>query len=769
MKKKNNIIKMEVPNKSIVGRTLFLMAVFGIVAFIVLALRLYKVQIIDHEKYESSAVEQQVRDTTVRANRGTIYDRNMNTLAMSATVSTVYISPAELIQYEEEDKKVMISSRLSEILGVDYNSIMSKWDDTKSWYKTVAVKIEDDLADQVRAFKNENDLKSVHIVPDTKRYYPNGSLASQMIGFVGTENTGLEGIEAVYDSYLQGTNGRIVRVTNEKGVDLLYDGYENYYDAADGNSLVTTIDDRVQHYLEKNLAQAIEDYQLQDGAAGIVVEVKTGAILGMCGLPDYDLNNWDEVSEETLAKLAGEGLSIEEYEKAVKDALYKQWRNRIISDSYEPGSTFKILTLAMGLEEGVVSENDIFNCSGSVMVKGRTTPIHCWKREGHGSQTLAEAAQHSCNPAFINIALKMGAEKFYDYVEAFGLFEHTGVDLYGEGDSIWWTRDVFEDRNNHSQLAAAAFGQTFTITPLQLITAVSAVANGGYLMEPYVVSKVLDSDGNVVQSHEPTVVRQVISEETSRRACAILETVVGASGGTGKNAYVAGYRVAGKTGTSTDTVTEAETGKKEYILSFVGFAPADDPEIAVLVMLDNPSTESGIYPSGGVMAAPVVGSIMYDVLPYLGVEPDLGADGVSGVYEVKVPNVKSYSVTEAKQNMESLGFKVKIVGNGSTVTDQAPMANVSIAPNSTVVLYAGEDKPDKTVSVETLNGMSYRQAKAVLEQDGLFIRCVGVAPSESLTIVVASQSVSPGSEVAYGSVVQVTLIDNDTDVMEGAG
>ena len=770
MKKKNNIVKMELPNKSIVGRTLFLMAVFGIVAFIVLVIQLYKIQIIDHEFYESGAVEQQVRDTTISANRGAIYDRNMNILAMSATVSTVYISPAELLLYEEGDMQAMISSRLSEILGVDYDSIMSKWDDTASWYKTVAVKIEDDLADQVRDFKNEYELKSVHIVPDTKRYYPNGSLASQIVGFVGTENTGLEGIEAVYDSYLQGENGRIVRVANERGVDLLYSGYENYYDASDGDSLVTTLDDRIQHYLEKHLAQAIEDYQVQDGAMGIVMEVDTGAILGMTSLPDYDLNDFLKVNDATLAKLAEQELSQEEYDSALEAALLKQWRNRTISDSYEPGSTFKIITLAMGLEEGVVSENDTFNCTGSIEVKGRgkDDPIHCWNHSGHGPQNLAEAAQHSCNPAFVTIGLRMGAEKFYDYVEAFGLRDNTGIDLYGEGDSIWWTDDVFKDPTNYSQLAAASFGQTFNITPLQLITAVSAVANGGYLMEPYVVSQVLDAEGNVIESHEPTVVRQVLSEETSERACAILETVVGAAEGTGKNAYVAGYRVAGKTGTSTDTTTEATTGEKKYMVSFVGFAPANDPEIAVLVILDNPSKDSGVYTSGGVMAAPVVGNIMYDVLPYLGIEPYVGEDGAGAAYEVKVPNVKTNNLTDAAANLESLGLNVKIVGSGSTVTDQAPMANVTVVPNSTIILYAGEPKPTKTVEVMNLSGMSFRQAKAVLEQDGLFIRTTGVAASNSQTIVVATQSIAPGSEVAYGSVVQVTLIDNDTSIMETA-
>mgnify|MGYP004527366195 FL=1 len=760
MKKKanDNVIKMQAPDRSMVSRTL-LMAVFGIVAFTLLAARLYKVQIIDHDMYESSAVEQQVRDTTLTASRGTIYDSNMKILAMSATVSTVYISPAELIKYEETDMKSMISSRLSEILGVSYDDIMKKWDDTASWYKTVAVKIESDLADQVRDFKNEYDLKSVHIVPDTKRYYPYSNLASQIIGFVGTENTGLEGVEAVYDSYLEGVNGRIVKLTAENGVDLPYTGYENYFDATDGKSLVLTVDSTIQYYLEKNLAQAIDDYQVQNGAMGIVMDVKTGAILAMTSLPDYDLNNCFKVSDDTLAKLDEQELSEEEYDEQVTAALLKQWRNRIISDTYEPGSTFKIITLAMGLEEGVISEDDTFFCGGNMEVKGRTEPLWCWNHGGHGQQTLAEAAQHSCNVAFVNIGLKMGAKKFYDYIDAFGFFDKTGVDLYGEGDSIWWSDDVFEDPQNFSQLAAASFGQTFNITPIQLITAVSAVANGGYLMKPYVVSKVLDEEGNLVENREPTVVRQVISEETSRRARDILESVVKV--GTGKNAYVAGYRIAGKTGTSVDTTTEASTGEKKYKVSFIGFAPADDPQIAVLIILDSPSKSSGIYISGGVMAAPVVGKIMNDVLPCVGVQQDLGEDeGASS--DVKMPNLKGGLVADAKQDLESLGLNVRVVGNGTAVSDQAPAANVTIAQGSTVILYAGESKPTETVIVPALNGMSFRQAKAALEDAGLFIRSVGVAPSDSYTIVVASQGTSAESEVAYGSVIQVTLIDNDS-------
>ncbi len=769
MKGKNNVIKMPAPERSMIRRTQFLMAVFGVVAFIILGVKLYQIQIIDHERYESAAIEQQLRDTTVTAVRGTIYDRTGTVLAMSASAENVFISPAELIKYDENPSE--IASTLAEILGVEYDTIMKKWDNTASWHETIAQKVDDATASAVRSYKNEKDLKSVHLEPSSKRYYPYSTLASQIIGFVGTDNYGLEGIEAVYNNYLEGVNGRIVRATTENGVDMLYLGYENYYDASDGDSLTLTLDSTIQYYLEKNLAQAIEDYQLENGAMGIVMDVKTGAVLGMSSLPDYDLNNFFAVNENTVAKykeqLESKEITEEEYDAAINAALLKQWRNRIISDTYEPGSTFKIITLAMGLEEGVISENDEFFCGGSIEVKGRADdPVHCWS-DGHGSQTLAEAAQHSCNVAFVNIGLRMGEKRFYDYVESFGFFDKTGIDLYGEGSSIWWPRSVFEDPNNYSQLAAASFGQTFNITPIQLITAVSAVANGGYLMEPYIVSRITDSDGEIISSHEPKVVRQVISEETSKRVCSILESVVGSSGGTGKNAYVAGYRVAGKTGTSVDTIAEA-SGEKKYKVSFIGFAPADDPQIAVLVILDSPSRSSGIYISGGVMAAPVVGKIMSDVLPHIGVEQEFGA-GENKLVGVKVPNVKGLGLVEAKQRLTELGFEVTFSGTQDTITDQAPMANVTVAEGSTIILYAGDPKPTDTVTVPNLSNMSFKQARAVLQQDGLFLKSTGVAPSDSRTIVVAGQGTSAGSSVSFGSVVQVTLIDNDTSIMESVG
>lgn len=763
---------LQKPNKAVISRTLILLIVCGILAFIVLIYRLYIVMIVEHDKYESAAVEQQVRETTVVASRGTIYDAKMKILAQSATVETVYISPVEMIKYGED--KELIALRLSEILkdqGVTYESIMKKWEDTKSWYKTVAIKLEQELADQVRAFKNEHNLVSVHIIEDTKRYYPYSSLASQVIGFVGTDNYGLEGLEAIYNRYLQGVNGRIVRATTSEGTDMLFTGYEEYYDAKDGNSLVLTVDSTVQYYLEKHLAQAIEDNDIRSGAMGIIMNVKTGAILGMATLPDYDLNNYSKLNASALKKLdelregkdgAG-GLSQEDYEKAYSEALREQWRSRATLDSYEPGSTFKIITLSSALEEGVITENDNFFCGGSMDVLGREDPLHCWKRIGHGAQTLAQATQHSCNVAFVNIGLKLGASKFYDYVEAFGLFNRTGIDI-SEGDSIWWDEKIFNDPKNLSQLASASFGQTFNITPIQLITAVSAVANGGYLMQPYIVQKVLDNEGNLKSNFEPKVVRQVISEETSKKVCAILESVVSGKEGTGKNAYVAGYRVAGKTGTSEDVGQDTD----EYMVSFVGFAPADDPQIAVLVVLDNPDPASGIYISGGVMAAPVVGSIFADVLPYLGIEKSLTNDN-STVTNAIMPNVKTMSVQEATDNLKALGFAVSMIGDGDTVTDQVPSPNVRLAIGSTVIIYAGGEKPRHTVTVPDVTGKAFKSARAYFGIYGLYLNTVGVEPTNSDTVVVQRQGIEAGREVAYGTVIEVSLIDNDTSIMETTG
>ena len=753
-----------VSKRQITRRTAILLVLCGIAAFAALIAQLWQIMIRDHDHYESAAVENQVRSTVVAASRGTIYDAEGKILAQSATVETIYISPVEMRKYEEDPE--LIARGLSDILGVDYDWVMKKWNRTDSWYETVMKKVEKELADQVRTFKNQNDLKSLHIIEDSKRYYPYGSQASQVIGFVGTDNYGLEGIEAIYDSVLEGENGRIVRATTARGTDMLYTGYEDYQDAQDGQSLELTINNTIQYYLKKHMEQAIEDYEIRSGAIGIVMDVQTGAVLGMCTLPDYDCNDYLTLNEAYRIQLeaateAGE-MTQEELDELAYTLLMKQWRNRAIADTYEPGSTFKMFTLASALEENVVSDTDNFYCGGSMTVRGRTDPLHCWKHAGHGDQTLVEATQHSCNVAFATLGLRLGAKKFYDYMEAFGFFDKTGIDLgAAESDSIWWSRSVFEDPSNQSQLAAASFGQTFNITPIQLITAVSAIANGGYLMKPYVVKRVLNPDGSVEKSVSPTVVRQVISEETSKKVCAILESVVSAPGGTGKNASVAGYRIAGKTATS-EKVGQASD---EYMVSFVGFAPADDPKVAVLVILDNPDPASGIYISGGAMAAPVVGNILADILPYLGVQENSGSAAVNAT----LPNVKSRSVSDATRKLEDSGFQVKVVGDGDTVTDMAPVPGMRISLGSTVVLYADEAKPGNMITVPNMVGKTYRAAMQYFEAFGLFVRTAGVPPSDSKYVNVQRQSIEPGTQVAYGTVIEIGLIDNDTSNMETHG
>lgn len=742
------------PNRIMIRRALFLMIVCGIVAFAALAVRLFFIQIVNHDRYESAAVEQQLRQTTVPARRGTIYDCNMNILAMSASVSNIYISPAEIDMYDEDPQ--LIAEGLAEILGLEAEDILAKTENRSSWYSTVARKVDDETAEAVRAFKEEYGLNGVKIEEATKRYYPYSSLASHIIGFVGVDDYGLAGIEYSYDSTLSGTDGRVVRATNARGTDMLFTDFEDYYDAEDGSSAVLTIDTTVQYYLEKYLSLAMQDYDVQNGAAGIVMDVDTGAILAMASLGSFDLNDYLAVSEEAEARI-NMAATQEERDALLTEARTRQWRNKAVSDTYEPGSTFKIFTLAMALEEGLVNENSGFHCGGQVSVIGRSKPVNCWRTTGHGPETLAEAVMNSCNVAFVQIGLKVGPEKFYEYADAFGFFDETGLELPGEAGSLWWEEEVFCDEDNLSQLAAASFGQTFNITPLQLITAVSAVANGGNLMKPYLVSEVLDEAGNTITHTEPTVVRQVISAETSAICCSILEQVVGSEKGTGKNAYVAGYRVGGKTGTSTKTTVEASTGQKEYIVSFVGIAPADDPEIAVLVLLDAPSNESGIYISGGQMAAPVVGNIMADVLPYLGVEPVYSEDELA-VADKTVPGLVGLERAEAEALLKEAGLNVLVVGDGDVVTAQIPAAETVVAAESEVLVYCGEAPEEWNVTMPELEGLTYAQARELLRESGLFIRDDStMLPGDTVTVV--SQSVLAGSDVARGTVVSVTLSD----------
>ena len=759
------------PNSMMLRRTLFLLVVCGIVAFLVLVAKLYQVMVVQHDYYENMAISQQVRETEIAASRGTIYDTNGKILAKSASVDTIFISPAEITKYDEDP--VLIARSLSEILGVDYGKILEMTSDTKSWYKVVARKVESDVSDQVRAFKEENNIVGVKIEADTKRYYPYGSLAAHIIGFVGTDNSGLSGIESRYDDSLSGSKGRVVRATDRNGTDMLFVDYEDYYDASNGENVTLTLDATIQYYMEKHLQQAVEDYDVQNGAAAIAMDPNTGAILGMASLGNFDLNDYQAVSEEAQAEIDA-AESDEEAAELRSAAQQLQWRNKALSDTYEPGSTFKIITLAMALEEGLVDDSSTFYCGGSTNVLGRTDPLKCWKTGGHGSQTLTQAIQHSCNVALVQIGQKVGAQTFYKYAEAFGflnltenmdatLTAKTGIDLAGESGSIWWSQNTFYDTENLSQLASASFGQTFTITPLQLITAVSACVNGGNLMKPYVVKNVTDSSGKIVSANEPTVVRQVVSEQTSAKVREILEKVVGDPvDGTGKNAYVAGYRIGGKTGTSEKVAQDVAGGPKEYIVSFIGVAPADDPQIVILVLLDTPSNDCGVYISGGQMAAPTVGKMMADILPYMGVEPEY-TDTEKTYMDKTVPNVTGLTVEQAKAALQEVGLNARVIGDGDKITQQLPGGSTVVASGSTILIYAGAEPSAEQEQMPDLTNLTYETARDRLAAYGLYLRTNSSITSTSQ--IISGQSIAEGTLVEHGTVVEVTLVTNDTSMI----
>ena len=733
------------------NRSFALLVTCGILAFLAVGFNLFKIQVLEHDKYEAAAISQQTRNSTVKASRGTIYDRNGKFLAVSATAETVYIDPP-LLKAEGEDAYA-ISTKLAELLGVDRDEVLAKYNSDKGGLP-IKRKIEADEAALVRAYISENRLRSVYLAEDTRRYYPKSTLASNVIGFVGTDNYGLDGLEARYDKYLTGEDGRVVRLRNVTGTDMRVSDYENYFDAKAGNDVTLTIDTTVQYYLEKHLTQAVADFNVKNGAAAIAINPKTSEILGMVSLGNYDLNAPFDVSEEVREAL---DLIEDPEERSSQLALARQtqWRNKALSDTYEPGSVFKTITLAIALEEGLIDEHSTFYCNGSIHVDGRD-PVKCWRAAGHQSQTLAEAVQNSCNVAFVQIGMKIGAERFYRYIEEFGLFNKTNIDLPGEAGSIWWSYEEFAHGMFKTELAAASFGQTFNITPIQLITAISAAVNGGELHAPHVVKQITDNNGNVVFTGNNEPLRQIISAETSATVRSMLETVV--SQGTGKNASVKGYRVGGKTGTSRDTSLEAATGEIKYTVSFCGIAPMDDPQIAILLILDNPNPGPEIYISGGAMAAPVVGNMLGDILPYLGVVPHYTDEEILEL-NVTVPKLEGMYVEDVTAALDRLQLEYRFVGEGGTVTAQLPSPFAVVSPGTTVVVYMGADRPDnEAVTVPDLTGKSYNNAKKALENAGLFIRSIGVSASAS-GAAVSIQSIAAESIVEYGSVIEVTLVD----------
>ena len=735
-------------NRIIQTRSFVLMILMGVVMFVLLFFRLFDLQITRHEELQGKAVNQQTRRTVVTANRGTIYDAGGNILAISSSAETIILSPLEIDNAVNDTEnpvswtKESLAAGLAEILGKDASAIRKRMDNVKSQYEVIQLRADEDTAAKVRSYVDENKIAGVHLVADTKRYYPYGSLAAQVIGFVGDENTGLYGLEAYYEKELEGQSGLVISSKDQAENDMLYT-YEQYFAAKNGSDLTLTLDATIQYYLEKGIESMVDKFSAANGASGIVMDAKTGGILAMASYPNYDLNDFLTVSDQTLQE------RIERGESTVADMQLLQWRNKALNDTYEPGSTFKILTLSAALEEGVVDKTTTVNCGGSVSISGYT--IHCSNKNGHGLQTLVQSVGNSCNPAFINYGLRIGSEKFYEYMRSFGLMNTTGIDLGGEAVGVFAADSSFTQLD----LACYAFGQNFTVTPLALIAAQAACVNGGYLHTPYLVERITDSDGNVTYRHDDTPVRQVISEQTSATVRECLEYVV--ASGTGKNGQVAGYRIGGKTGTA----DKGQTG--DVVVSFLCFAPADDPQVIMLITMDTPSRATGTYVSGGNMVAPTASTVMAEILPYLGVEPSYSAEELLGM-DTTVPNVIGMSVEEAKTKLKDRALSYKIVGDGETITDQTPAGGAIIPGKSSVILYVGEEKSTDKCVVPHLIGKTPSEANTTATAAGLLIRFSGTTGSESSSVRVLSQSIDEGTEVEAGTVITVQL--GDTSVTD---
>lgn len=748
-----------------------LMALLGIVGFLAVVGQLVRLMLIEHDYYEGKAIANQTRSTSVSASRGTIYDRNMEVLAASTSVENIYLDPLELKQNSIDIDR--LAEQLSPLLDLSEDYIIRQAGDTALRYKLLKRRQRREVCDAVRTLIAEEGLVGVHLEPDSMRYYPNHSVAAQVLGFTNTENIGSEGLESYYNKLLQGTAGATITTKGNSETEMLY-SYEKYYEATDGDSLVLTIDLTVQRALEKQMNDAIDRYDVLNGAFGIVMDVNTGDILAMATLGSYDPNSYLEIYDPSTsaeveelyrkaAELPAESTERTEafasYNEAVATARLKQWRNRCVSDGYEPGSTFKIITLAAALDSGSVTLDHTFYCGGSEKFEGRSQILNCWRSAGHGSETTAEALQNSCNLAFAHIGLLTGGETLYDYCKAFGLMESTGIDLPGEASGIFHSYERLADHATYgtSYLISTSFGQTIKPTPIQLVRAVAAVVNGGYLLEPHVVSQVLDSDGNVKESYTREVVRQVISEQTSATMCELLESVVAV--GTAKNGQVAGYRIGGKTGTAEKTDSRDASGQltKDKIVSFIGVAPIDSPQYVVLVALDTPNAETGLYISGGVMAAPTVAAVFEDILPYLGVAADNGVDADQTVI---MPDLTGLTRTQAQTELVGQTLSCQWFGSGNSVIGQIPSAGQSLPGQSTVLLYTDDSMPSDTVTIPNLIGKSAQEVTEILTPLGLYLQLKGTDNS-ARSVLATAQEPSAGTEVERGTTVTVRFADTD--------
>lgn len=739
------------PAQRLRQRTAILILLILVLGFGAAVLRLTYLTTIQSSELQESAVDLQLADTTVSAKRGTIYDANGNVLAESASVWQVVMSP---VNFKNDKQRQAAAKGLSEIFDLEYNDVL---DDTKqqSHYVIVKRRIESDEREKVLELVDtlKKDYKCqgvIQLLDDYKRYYPKNSLASSVIGFTGSDDQGLEGVEYEYDSYLSGTPGRIITAQNARGMDMPF-RYEQNVESEDGNNVYLTIDETIQSICEKYMEKGVEDNNVLNKGVCIAMDVNTGAILAMVTTDGYDLNNPYELSAKDKKKIKSTAKS--KQAEAESAALSAMWRNKAVADTYMPGSVFKMCVASAALEENLVNEKTSFTCTGSISVEGET--IHCSNISGHGTQNFVEVISNSCNPAFIQIGQMLGAGKFRQYYQGFGFSDKTGIDLPGEAEDSFWK----EGKMGGVDLAVASFGQNFTITPIQMITACAAVSNGGYVVQPHVVSKITDSKGNVIKTVDKKVKRQVISDDTSKKMNEYLEYNTerqGAAAG-----YISGYKVAGKTGTTEKRgVTKFESSfSEDYISSFCGYAPADDPQIAMLVFFDTPDGDA-YY--GSQVSSPVFINIMSEVLPYLDVKTSY-TDEELGYVDASAGDYTGVSVDEAKTAVEADGFTATVKGNGSTVISQIPTVSSGLQKGGSIVLYTDSDSQSETVSVPSLIGLSPDEVNNVASDYGLNVSFSGATTSSGTS---SSQNIEAGTSVSPGTVITVSFADSSSTLNE---
>lgn len=739
------------PAQRLRQRTAILILLILVLGFGAAVLRLTYLTTVQSSELQESAVDLQLADTTVSAKRGTIYDANGNVLAESASVWQVVMSP---VNFKNDKQRQAAAKGLSEIFDLEYNDVL---DDTKqqSHYVVVKRRIESDEREKVLELidtlkKDYSCSGVIQLLDDYKRYYPKNSLASSVIGFTGSDDQGLEGIEYEYDSYLSGTPGRIITAQNARGTDMPF-RYEQNVESEDGNNVYLTIDETIQSICEKYMQKGVEDNNVLNKGVCIAMDVNTGAILAMVTTDGYDLNNPYELSAKDKKKIKSTAKS--KQAEAESAALSNMWRNKAVADTYMPGSVFKMCVASAALEENLVNDKTSFTCTGSIEVEGET--IHCSNISGHGTQNFVEVISNSCNPAFIQIGQMLGAGKFRQYYQGFGFSDKTGIDLPGEAEDSFWK----EGKMGGVDLAVASFGQNFTITPIQMITACAAVSNGGYVVQPHVVSKITDSKGNVIKTVDKKVKRQVISDDTSKKMNEYLEYNTerqGAAAG-----YISGYKVAGKTGTTEKRgVTKFESSfSEDYISSFCGYAPADDPQIAMLVFFDTPDGDA-YY--GSQVSSPVFINIMSEVLPYLDVKTSY-TDEELGYVDASAGDYTGVSVDEAKTAVEADGFTATVKGNGSTVISQIPTVSSGLQKGGSIVLYTDSNSQSETVSVPSLIGLSPDEVNNVASAYGLNVSFSGATTSSGTS---SSQNIEAGTSVSPGTVITVSFADSSSTLNE---